>query len=91
MRNENSYQKTNQLNLLEESLSYLDSKEVIISILDRLINMYKLKYMTEWEKNHNIDKSSFDRKINHLLNKKSEVIRFLESDEDIQINLTIKK
>ena len=68
----------------------LGSKDVVLSLLDGMINFYKLKYLSEWEKNHSVDSEPFNSKITELKNMKSELINFI-GDSEVEINLTIKK
>lgn len=75
----------------ETDLDIQEGKNMLINLLNNQINNYKLKYLNDWEKNHNISPVDKDQKINQLEKLKNELRDFLAeyNFDDKKLNFTI--
>lgn len=78
-------------NLSNESLKI--NKSVIIETyckqVEEKINALKLEYMIEWEKNHNFDASSIEKKLNRLRENKEQLCAILNNISEDTISLDL--
>lgn len=65
------------------------SKDLVISVINNLINCHKRNYLTEWERNHNMDDSEFRKNIKELEELKAKLIEELKSSEKVSLDVTI--
>lgn len=91
--------KTKNVDITEENFEMRDSREMTIKLIDAQINNYKLKFMTDWERDHSTSPVTKNSKIEALQAKKQEIAElFARCDSDdslvdlnISIGVTIKK
>jgi hypothetical protein len=77
-----------ELNLLNEYGEKDKLKDLLIPTIDSIINSYKLRYLTEWERDHS--KEPFHEEIDKLSEIKKEVLDLLKSVEEGRITIDIK-
>jgi hypothetical protein len=68
--------KTNKLTIEECGLQLNESRDLIFKMLNNQIEMCKLNYISEWEKDHSISADIKNQKIEALRAKKEEVAAF---------------
>ncbi len=75
----------------EFSCNIRDGKSALFQILNTQINNYKLQFLSEWERNHNICSKEKDRKIEILESSKQELLEFLKDFDspDAEIKYTL--
>ena len=87
-------EESKSFQILNDNIKSQDSKDIISSMIDSIINYYKLQYLRDWERNHNIDKSSYDEKISELTNTKKQLLEQVKEGKEVNIesfiNLKIK-
>jgi len=65
--------------------------ELLLKMIDDLINSYKLDYLKEWEKDHNIKRDVLDKQISSLTSKKKEITDLFKNKKGfIKINLNVQ-
>lgn len=81
------------ISIKEKGLSMNHADKMINTLIDSQINHYKLQFMNDWEKNHDLSPKKKDERIEFLRNKKQELKKVLEQisseDADIDINISI--
>lgn len=81
--------ETKKLNLLTlESKESEELKQYIIPVIDSVINSYKLRFLTEWERDHS--KKPYTSEIQKLIKTKEGVLNLLKTIEEGKITIEIK-
>jgi len=62
-----------KIQMLQESFSPAEAREIISSMIEPYLKYYNLKYMRSWEVNHGFDSTAIERKINRLKSMKREL------------------
>ena len=81
--------KEERFEILNDNINNQDSKDIISTMIDSMINFYKLQYLRDWERNHNLDKSTYDEKISELMKTKKEILEYIKNGQEVNINSII--
>lgn len=75
----------------EIGLDIQDGQNMITNLINNQINNYKLKYLIDWERNHNISPNDKDQKIEQLEKVIEELSIFLskKNSDDYKLSLSI--
>jgi hypothetical protein len=65
------------------------TRDMVLSIIDTMINSYKLQYLSAWEKDHSTKKEPFNKKMESL-RKTKDRIKNLRIKDGISLNLKIE-
>ena len=78
------------IELINQTFNASESIEALNELIDKRINRLKLEHWKAWEKDHNADRSVFDRKIAELEIQKEYLNALIEesSDSDIKLKLS---
>lgn len=63
-----------QLDALNGTYSPSEARDILANIIDYQINFYKLKHLSQWERNHNASAATIDNKIKKLVQQKKDMI-----------------
>jgi hypothetical protein len=67
----------------------LKPEDVIRNIVYSLSNQYRLKYLTDWEKNHSTEKAPYDKKADKLEKLRDKLIKTIKENPEAEIEITI--
>jgi len=83
--------QTKTVSIQEPGLDVQDSSKMLFKILDDQINNYKLRFISDWEGNHNISSEEKNRKIERLKLAKDNLRNFLKDfdSRDVEVNLSL--
>lgn len=76
---------------LDIDFSPKDTSSALINMIDEKINQCKLDHWIAWEKNHNVDRSETDRKIEALIAKKEELLKVIETENYQNVKVILNK
>ena len=85
-----STNQTETSNFITGSFKPTDAKNILFSMIDKNINLYKVQSMTLWEQNHNADLSEIENKITELKARKKKIEEIIEraKEKGSEINLS---
>jgi len=75
-----------QKTMFTDSFMPQQACEFITSVIDKKIQMCKIRFMQEWEGNHNLNLSAMDAEIDQLVQQREEALRLIR-----QAQMTGKK
>jgi hypothetical protein len=78
-------------NFINGTLSPAEAQEVLEQLINKQIQMCKIKSLSQWIGNHNFDSSPIDQKISELDNQKNELrdIVTIASEKGFSIDLGV--
>ena len=68
--------KKKSITVEENGFGLKDGRSMIFKIIDSQISNYKLQFLTEWERNHNMTLSESNKKVQKLENAKKDLQEF---------------
>jgi hypothetical protein len=76
--------------IIEDSdLTVQETKNVINTLIDNRINMYKINYLKAWEKDHSISSEDLNKTVAQLNQRRKELIEEIESQKSSEKTVSI--
>ena len=84
-------EKRKQIVIKEHCGDIIDGRNLLIDIIDKQININKIRFLSDWESNHNMCTTDSNSKIKELELAKQEIMEFFQDQQtkNVHLNFTI--